>query len=372
MEKLSKGKIKKIVLANFQGHIDSELEFHPNITAIVGESDAGKSSILRSIKWIMTNRPLGNAYFNLSAGPDDPYSSTIEFDDGQKITLGRFVRQAKYVIDGESLKKYGASVPWALTNALSLNDINLQSQHDPYFLLQDTPGNVAKKLNELVNLDIIDFVLKNVNSDIRTATKEVTNNKEKVNGTKEAIKVFKRLDSVEKLVEKLEKDVENADTERLILDSLQSTYNSIMVNKDEVKTITEWLTVEKPVEKISIEIELRDSLITEKQKLTTTVETIKSLKEKKEKCDILITFESKTEKVLKEINKLTQAYTEINEVTTLVSNLTTNLEGLSTLDDEIKERKQTLIDLLLSAKICPFCGCETTKEDIKKHVEKMV
>ena len=51
--------MKSIKLKNYQGHKDSSLELHPGVNIITGTSDKGKSSIMRSIEWVRTNRPLG-------------------------------------------------------------------------------------------------------------------------------------------------------------------------------------------------------------------------------------------------------------------------------------------------------------------------
>ena len=43
--------LKKLILKNFQSHSDSELEFDKGINVICGNSDSGKSSIIRSFIW---------------------------------------------------------------------------------------------------------------------------------------------------------------------------------------------------------------------------------------------------------------------------------------------------------------------------------
>jgi exonuclease SbcC len=43
--------IKSIKIQNFETHIKTHLDLHPGVNVIVGESDEGKSGIIRSIKW---------------------------------------------------------------------------------------------------------------------------------------------------------------------------------------------------------------------------------------------------------------------------------------------------------------------------------
>ena len=311
---------------------------------------------------------MGFGYRNYSAKTKDPFSSIIEFDDNTKIGLDK----KDYVLNGKTITKFGATVPYEVEDTIALNDLNIQSQHENYFLLQDTPGNVAKRLNELVNLDIIDFVLKNVNSDIRSTNKETEEYRVKVSNTKDAIDVFKRLPHVEKLVSSLEEKVDACDADRNVLDVVQSIYTSVVLNEDKIKEIGEWLTIENSVDAIMAlflkKDEMRDSLVS----VESSIETINVYQKRIDSYDHIITAESKLEKISEAIKTHDTAQKEINVVNGLLSDLERNIEGLSVLEIEIRDKKQKLIDLLLSAKVCPFCGCKTTKKDIQKHVEKMV
>jgi DNA repair protein SbcC/Rad50 len=365
--KKSKGKIKSISLKNFQGHTDSKITLDPNVTALVGESDAGKSSIIRAIKWVTTNRPLGSVFKNYNATNRNPFSTHLKFDDGTKVGLDK----KTYTINEKEITKFGTTVPYEVEDTIALNDLNIQSQHDKYFLLQDTSGNVARKLNELVNLDIIDSVLKDVNSDIRSSNKETEEFKIKVSNTKDAINVFKRLPHVEKLVSSLESRIDVCDANRDILDTVQSIYTSIMLNKSKIKNIDEWLTIEDSVKEImelfTIRTKAKEDLIF----VETSIETIYAYQEKIKLYEHTITAESKVKKILDASKIHDILLKEINGVSGLLFNLEHNLEGLSALENEIEDKKQKLITILLSAKICPFCGCKTTKENIRKHVEEM-
>jgi exonuclease SbcC len=47
--------IQKLKIKNFQSHHDTEIEFGPGINVITGTSDAGKTSILRAIMFVLYN-----------------------------------------------------------------------------------------------------------------------------------------------------------------------------------------------------------------------------------------------------------------------------------------------------------------------------
>ena len=50
--------IKKIELHNFQSHEYTEMEFDRGLNVILGNSDVGKTAILRAIKWALYNLSL--------------------------------------------------------------------------------------------------------------------------------------------------------------------------------------------------------------------------------------------------------------------------------------------------------------------------
>ena len=51
---------KKLILKNVQRHKDLTVHFTPGLNVIRGANQRGKSTIIRSLFWLFTNRPLGN------------------------------------------------------------------------------------------------------------------------------------------------------------------------------------------------------------------------------------------------------------------------------------------------------------------------
>jgi len=47
---------------NFQSWRELLMTLSPGVNVIVGESDAGKSAIMRMLRLLITNRPSGDAY----------------------------------------------------------------------------------------------------------------------------------------------------------------------------------------------------------------------------------------------------------------------------------------------------------------------
>jgi len=143
--------LKRLQIRNFQAHERFRIEFDPKITAIVGPTDSGKSSILRAIRWIVTNRPRGDGF--VRDGTDECWSR-IKIDDRY---IGRKRgKENVYRIDKKTLKAFGSDVPEEVTNILNLGEVNFQGQHDPPFWFSLTAGEVARQLNQIVDLSLMD------------------------------------------------------------------------------------------------------------------------------------------------------------------------------------------------------------------------
>lgn len=159
--------IKSIRLRNFQAHDDTTIEFHDGVNAITGKTDSGKTSCIRALKWVLTNRPSGTSIVNHNAFVDGkqiaPCIVTIVTDKAI-IEHERDAKYNRYTVNGQVFDAVGTDVPEEVQAALNLDDINIQYQLDMPFLLTETAGEVGRILNKLVKLDDIDSTLRNINS----------------------------------------------------------------------------------------------------------------------------------------------------------------------------------------------------------------
>ncbi|WP_035425703.1 AAA family ATPase, partial [Halalkalibacterium ligniniphilum] len=59
--------INTVRLENFQSHLDTSIDFSTGLNVIVGQSDSGKTSILRAIRWVLYNQPRGTDFMRVGA-----------------------------------------------------------------------------------------------------------------------------------------------------------------------------------------------------------------------------------------------------------------------------------------------------------------
>lgn len=159
--------IKKLRIKNFQKHKKLDIKFSDKVTTIVGKSDAGKSSVLRSLLWLISNKPKGDSFIQVGEK-----SAAVRIEtDGHLITR-RKGKSNTYEIDGEELHAFGSDVPQKIQDVLKMGDINFQGQHDAPFWLSDSAGQVSRNLNHIVDLGIIDRSFSNVSKKLRKAKTE--------------------------------------------------------------------------------------------------------------------------------------------------------------------------------------------------------
>jgi len=180
--------ITKLSIRNFQSHKDTFLEFSPYVNAIIGPSDSGKTAIFRALRWVVENRPSGQDFH--SWWGKNP-AVTLGLSNGIEITRERVKAENIYRMfqqDGErgnppqelEFKAFGQRVPDEVQRILNLSPINFQWQMDNSFLLSQSSGEVARYLNGVVNLEMIDTALLNIERRLRGEIREVQNAKQNI------------------------------------------------------------------------------------------------------------------------------------------------------------------------------------------------
>jgi len=146
---------EQLNITNFQSHKNTIIGFHSGVNVIVGPTDSGKSAIYRALTMVLFNRPSGDALVSHWAKKNgkivDPMSVELAVD---QFWIKRFRgKENLYISDGSEYRAFGANVPEDIAEFLNVSEINVQSQHDNMFLLSESAGEVARKLNAVVKLD---------------------------------------------------------------------------------------------------------------------------------------------------------------------------------------------------------------------------
>lgn len=173
--------LERFDLKNFQCHCSLSVEFDQLITTLVGKTNSGKSAVLRALRWLVQNFPAGDEF--ISDG--EKYCRARLIVDGHRV-IRRIGDRNEYRLDDKVYKAFGRGVPPSVSKLLNLTDENFQAQLDAPFWFSLTPGQVAKELNRIVDLSVIDKTLANLAQVGRQATAEVALTKARLQEAKQA------------------------------------------------------------------------------------------------------------------------------------------------------------------------------------------
>lgn len=164
--------IKHLLIRNFQCHRRLDLELDPGVNVVIGPSDTGKSAIIRAINWLCFNEPGGTAFRSHWGGRT---VVQVELDDKTIIKRVRSDKDNYYQLNDRKLRGFGRKVPEEVQEALNVSNLNFHNQMDAPFLLSDTPAQVAKTLNSIANLEVVDESIRYLAGQIRGTQGEIRN-----------------------------------------------------------------------------------------------------------------------------------------------------------------------------------------------------
>lgn len=369
--------INQLEIENFQSHKKTEFEFVPGINVITGPSDVGKSTIIRSMYSVVANKPSGDAYRRHGS------KKTAVTLNGS-VTKVRTGSDHRYELNGNTYKALRTSVPQEITDHLRLTSDNFQGQHDTFFLISDSPGQVAKTLNQVADLQIIDLSLQAVKQKVREAKsnkkfyeEEFKKQEEKV----EDLQWVKELDKDYKVYEQLQSKADAIDYSQL-----ESQLDLIQTLQEEVDSLPD-TTIDRGLltsaeQEISIDYSYLEGLLTtieaNQVDIPDSSEDQKLIREAINQLDIDI---SGLESVVEAAEEALEDYNWYPET---IDDLSGEIESLQTMDDRLQS-VNNLVDCCLTAQkreegaianyekkkedyevrlreleICPVCGGSTT------------
>lgn len=158
--------IDELNILNFQSHEKSRLVFSPGVNVIVGESDSGKSAVIRAVRWVLENRPMGDGFRSRWGGETDV--EIILSGDAPAVSRVKGKDRNSYFIGDRELKKVQGDVPDEVGKLLNIPALGLGLQKDSFYLVNMNPGERARKFSEAAGLDVIHAAIKAVNGMYRS------------------------------------------------------------------------------------------------------------------------------------------------------------------------------------------------------------
>lgn len=205
--------IEEVEITNFQSHGNTVAKFSPSsLNALVGESNNGKTAIMRAINWCLYNEPKGNDFIKEG---EKFVSVSITFSNGKKLTRRRTNSETGYyeiadVATGvvDKYAKFGLSVPIEVSNVHQMPKVilakepvslNVAQQLDGAFMLSWSAAERAAAIGKITKTDVADNAILDVSRDIVNLQREVKSSEKDITTLGGKLKDFDYLTN-EKLV----------------------------------------------------------------------------------------------------------------------------------------------------------------------------
>lgn len=342
--------IERIELRNFQSHTESIFEFTDGVNAIIGPSDSGKTALLRALRWVVWNRPLGDA-FRSDWGGD---TSVVLRIPGHTIERWKNDNGHGYTIDGNKLKAIKTDVPEEVVTALNLNEINLQQQFDRPFLLDASSGEVAQHFNKVAQLDSIDSTMKTLTAWHRKLNQYVGICESKITEYETALQGYGFVEEMEQQLQiaaTLQDQITCLTKESAALETVMDALQEMELQMEEYAPLME---IEKDVDEYLVLREQRTSLQTAGNALSSIIYDIRASMTVLQQLDAIPAKETCIDAALElcqRIRTLKKEYEELSRHISSLNGIEQEVYNIMT-DNEASEK--TYNDLFPNT--CPLCG----------------
>ena len=351
--------ISSLDITNFQSHANTSLAFSHGVNVLVGSSDSGKTAILRSLYWILRNRPLGSAFIRHGQGKA---TVKLSLEDGAVIRREKGKQTNRYIVDGEPLEALGSDVPRQVRDVLGIDDITIHRQLDGPFLVLDPPGKVASAINTVTRLEDAEAIVGELSSQARQAKSEVKFQEEVVDRLTLELAEYEWLQNYCQLVKRADRlaiDIRAGTIER---DAIVGVAERLTIAKQELAAlpnVSVLLSVVDRVDEVVAEIKrlrvLRDSV---RDLLVRLVEVVTGLKDLLD-IDRLDYVKQCLEDIHSDYRLLDDKFYRLSAWLWADH----NIQGqLTETIDELTRVETEFAELVQSLNVCPMCGQKLDNE----------
>lgn len=369
--------LKSLRIINSQSHKDTYLEFCPGLNVLIGLSRSGKSSVLRNIRWLQSNEPLGTKHFRTGETFREvvgTYSNGAVIRRTRDLTKGTNEYGLTWPGQPEQIfSNFRKDPPLEIQKAIGVAkvmidkdkfiELNFARQSAPPFLVQDSSPYRAKIIGRIVNLQVIDSAARAAANDLTKANSKKKDLEEKIENLKVKLEPFadlplqieiyekaqlkfSRLKGLHCKLEKLEEIKSNISIQETALDSVNKTLDrlqNITVAAKKLSEVNFLLNKAAILDEIATVIasnqsvlEASNSLLNRLEGLDETEHIIKNGKAKARKLEALELLKdqfsaanqnlNKQNTVLEKMAYISQAETKINILKNKIRSLNDLLE----------------------------------------------
>jgi DNA repair protein SbcC/Rad50 len=375
--------IKSIKIRNFQTLANLEFELSKGICVFSGPSDSGKTSVIRALNWLIDNRPNG---FDFRRDPrkdgsgkkplakDIGTECSVVIEEGEITRLRNELSGEKgfngYILPDDSEREaLKGEVPEEISRLLGISRYNVQMQHDPIFMLSDSPGEVARKINEITKLDTIDIVRKRCDGIISEAKSQIAFIDDKIQDEKEQIEGLAYIDNANVRVcelEQLDKKANEIDARIQVIEKIIGEIESI---DNDVYVLEDLLSFDKEIKKLRKMIDEYDSIYIKIESVLDVIEFIEELEKQINENINIIQSQNDVKSILSDIEIFISTEKQVNSVHCLLTEIERLEAFIQAKQEALDYDKDQYVELIREVGECPMCGSLIEDDYIRSYLE---
>lgn len=394
--------LQDLLIENFQSHKRTKVEFSPNLTAIIGLNNHGKSAIIRALKKVIRDEPDGNAF--ISDGADELHI-TLNTDKGKVERLLRLSGGSdsnKYVVNDtlEFVKFSKTGIPVEVLSVLDISDyqqfgdldfdMNFQNQFDNLFLIvgQGLPSIRGKVLSKITGIDKIQRAIQLVGVEEKRLVQEIKRIDIDLTQLRTDLLKYDNLPYLSELQKDVLEKSKKYEDQVIFIDSCKEKYNEIKVISQSAKIAKRRVSIldippsevdaiegiQKKLEVINEVISLYNEISTKEgivsivledttENLVSLLNCIKimcvsnellcKINEVESLCQIEIPINDEIVLRQESLRKLINLQTQLNNLIGEIELKTEELKEFTNMESQLLNDQ---IQLQQQLKVCPMCG----------------
>lgn len=338
--------MKNLKITNYMSHKDTDIEFSPGLNVFEGKSRQGKTAIVRSLRWLFANYPRGKWFFRHG---ETKCKVQGEMENG---TIARFRNSTDnaYKVDGAEYSNLKSGIPEEVSQFIAMKSLNWQFEHDGPFLLNDTSGEVAKRLNEITDLEVIDKSSFNLAKWIKQNKTHKDAAESMIEDLETDLKSYDYLDDMEKELKHIEKAQNVLEKSEQIITVLDEAVDELSEIEKALSKAGKTASARKPfteIEDRSKELSVKENKIYWFERAVEGCESV----------DRQIKEIAKIAESRQQYNELTRKYGGLQAKSAIVRDLADGIEDVERTDNKLKQKKRELKELKEQLpETCPYCG----------------
>jgi len=244
--------IKELTVKNFQIHKERTIEFTKGLNVIIGDTDVGKSALVRSLYLLIMNQPRSGEKIFQNKFTKDPLEVQIKDESGNCIKRTK----RNYYMNNNQMKAFGTDIPEPVVELFPFKDINWQKQLEQHFLILQTGGGAAKILNNSTGMQDQETLIKEVKTKIskhKSNVKRLIKNNQEYKETVDELKYVNLFLEKAKKIKILYNENKLFDSDILKLDTIINELNFVHYDIDKLIVIRPIIKKVKSIEKLQIQ-----------------------------------------------------------------------------------------------------------------------